>query len=104
MHRGRLQVQGDDLDRELSWAWASDDPPTVAAALTALDEMKAQLSSAERALREEGFERAARFIERAAGKGGVNAPASRSFKNRRLSGAYRTARVDIEVLTGRAFV
>lgn len=88
----------------MSWPWTSDDPPTAATALEALDELKTQLSVAERSLRDEAFQRAASFIERAAEGDGAYAPVSLSFQNRRLSRANRTARVDIEVRTGRAFV
>ena len=104
MHRGRIQVQGTDLVRELSWTWADVDPPTAATALEALDGLKAHLTSGELALRSEAFTRAVRFIENAAASGGVDAPVSVTFQNRGLSRADRTARVDIEVRTGKAFV
>ncbi len=102
MHRGRIQVQGSDLGQDLSWSWADPDPPT-AAALEALDGHKAQLPSGALALRGEAFERAARFVRNAAASGGVSAPVSVTLQNRGLSRANRTARVDIEVRTGRAF-
>jgi hypothetical protein len=104
MHRGRIQVQGNDLARELVWAWAEATPPTAAAAIDALNDLKAQLTDAELALRREAFERAARFIRNAAASGGVSAQVSRTFRNRRLASSQRTARVDIEVHTGRAFI
>ena len=104
MHRGRIQVQGSDLGQDLSWSWATPDPPTAAAALEALDGLRSQLPSGALALRGEAFERAARFVRDAAASGGVSAPVSVTFQNRGLSRTNRTARVDIEVRTGRAFV
>lgn len=104
MHRGRIQVQGADLVLERSWSWADDDPPTAAAALARLHDLRAQLTSVQLALRNEAFERAERFIRNAAASGGVDAPVGATFQNRGLARGGCTARVDIEVRTGKAFV
>ena len=93
-----------DLWEELSWPWASAHPPTAAAALAGLQGLRGRLNRAELALRDEAFERAERFNRQAQPSGGVAAPVSVSFQNRNLARKDRTARVDIEVPTGRAFV
>ncbi len=102
-HRGRLQVQGKDLRKEISWPWAQATPPTATAALAGLDGMKAQLNSSELNLRGEAFEQAARFISNAQKVGGVSAPVSVSFQNSEVRKMDGTARVDIEVRKGKAF-
>lgn len=102
-NRGRLQVQGNDLKAELSWPW-SGKAPTAADALAALENLKSQVSGRSLQLRSEAFERAADFIKAAKAAGGVKAYVSKSFKNRNLRDSEKTARVDIEVLTGTAFV
>ena len=104
MHRGRIQVQGTDLSSEISWAWASDDPPTEEEGLAQLGLLRARLSPSERALREVAFQDAERFIRNAAAGGGKPAFIRRTFRNPGLSRANRTARVDIDVFTGKAFV
>lgn len=102
-HRGRLQVQGDDMRAELSWPWTRDKPPAASEALTELAKLKGQCNKAELAIRDQAFEQAADFIARAAGRG-VDAPVSQTFQNRALPPKHKTARVDIEVRKGKAFV
>jgi hypothetical protein len=103
-HRGRIQVQGEDLRKEDSWPWTRDKPPTAQEGLSGLDGMKAKLNKAELELRDQAFAQAASFISRAGASGGVAAPVSVSFQNPNLPKKYKTARVDIEVRTGKAFV
>ena len=101
-HRGRLQVQGDDMREELSWAWNRKQPPTKEEALLALEEMYLQCNRAEQKLREQAFQKARAFIM--SQPGGVHAHLTRSFKNNALPPFFSDARVDIEVRTGVAFV
>jgi len=104
MHRGRLQVQGADVGSGLSWSSASTDPPTAASALVELNRLRSQLTTAQMLLRRETFERAERFIRNAAMSGGVDGPVTTTFNDRGLPRRCRDARVDIEVVTGKAFV
>ncbi len=107
-HRGRLQVQGADLGRfpngELSWAWARTTPPTAAEALTALQVMKGQLGKRELEVRVEAFFKAEKFILKAQMDGGIQAIYRSDFQSNNLPPKFKNARVDIEVLKGRAFV
>lgn len=102
-NRGRLQVQGNDLKTELSWPWAGK-APTAEDALAALESMKGQLNKKQLQLRSEAFEKAAEYIKAAKASGGVKARVSKTFQNRNLRDSEKTARVDIEVLAGTAFV
>ncbi len=102
-HRGRLQVQGADMRAELSWPWTRDKPPPASEALAELAKLQGQCNKAELALRDQAFKDAAAFIARAAGRG-VDAPVSQTFQNYPLPPKYKTARVDIEVRKGKAFV
>jgi RHS repeat-associated protein len=100
-NRGRIQVQGNGV--ELSWPWArtAGQPPTADEARAALSSLQGSLSPRQLQERAEAFARAENFINAAEVAGGVSAPVSRSFTNLPRVGS---ARVDIEVITGRAFV
>ncbi|MEB3338174.1 MAG: hypothetical protein VKJ46_11970 [Leptolyngbyaceae bacterium] len=52
--------------------------------------------------RKEAFQQARNYIERAEKAGGVSAPVSKTFPNLLKDGS--NVRVDIEVITGQAFV
>jgi len=105
-HRGRLQVQGEDLEKELSYSWANDEEPLKASiALKELEKLKGMLTREQLKRREKAFEKAAAWIRAACKKGGVDAPVhSQSFYNWPKPDDYPKARVDIEVRTGKAFV
>lgn len=100
MHRGRIRGQGADLASQRSWPWAGDEPPTASAAMAGLDQLRAELTDAHLALRRD----AERFIRIGRGGGGIDGPVSVTVQNRGLARGNRTARVDIEVRTGKAFV
>jgi RHS repeat-associated protein len=102
IHRGRIQVQGNGIEE--SWSWsrtATQGPPTAEEGQTELANLRGSLSRAALAERAEAFVRASNWIDNAAAYGGVDAPFARSFYNYPRSGS---ARVDIEVIRGRAFI
>ena len=95
-YRGRIQAQGGGLEKSV--AWAQNFPPTTAQGLAMLNQLKASLSTKEIKERERSFNQAERFINNAGRAGGVTAPVSRSFPQ------GSAIRVDIEIITGQAFV
>ena len=114
-HRGRLQVQCDDIvghneakNDTLSWNWARNSPLPVWEALAELSNLKAKLNKKQLKLRDEAFRKVERYIQNAAVSGGVYAYTQRTFQNRGFADSdkevERHARVDIEVKTGIAFV
>ncbi len=94
-HRGRMQAQGNGLEKSVSWS--QDEPLTRTQAKGLLQRLKGLLSKSEYAERAEQFDQAERYIE---GADGLDATKRRTFQNRKT----RDVRVDIEVLAGRAFV
>lgn len=96
MHRGRIQAQGGGLEASVSWAQMN--PPTTSDGEIMLETLKAQLTERQINDRIKGFSQAERFINNAGNAGGVNAPVSRSFPQ------GSSIRVDIEIITGQAFV
>lgn len=104
-HRGRIQVQGPDIDesdKSTSWSWARDTPPTAAEGLAALHVLASSLTRRQYEVRNEAFKKANDFIARCR-LVGCWAKQSRTFRNksRPLGGK---ARVDIEIISGQAFV
>jgi hypothetical protein len=63
-----------------------------------LVDLHSMLTAREQLERDDSFALAHAFVTRAAAKGGVDAPVSKSFPKR------RNVRVDIEVIKGRAFM
>lgn len=104
IHRGRLQVQGDDMQPELSRRWTQAAARTAADAQADLDALEAGCTAAQQALRDRAFADARRYVTTAQRSGGVNAPVSRWCQNRNLPRRNNDARVDIVVITGLAFV
>ncbi len=96
-HRGRFQAQGGGLEE--SENWAQEEPLSLKSALSLLLKLKNKLSPTERTEREKSFIKADKFIKTAATNGGVFARISRTF----LVKGSRDKRVDIEVLSGKAF-
>lgn len=96
MHRGRIQAQGGGF--EASVAWSQLKPPTLSEGLAMVEALKTQLTTKQINARARGFSQAERFINNAGNAGGVSAPVSRSFPQ------GNAIRVDIEVITGEAFV
>ncbi|WP_423394457.1 RHS repeat-associated core domain-containing protein [Burkholderia sp. LMG 21824] len=97
-HRGRIQAQGDNLEK--SFSWAQDTPITANAALEGLNDLEASLSKSDRKIRENEFRRARKFIKNAERAGGVDAPVSKTFQVKDT----KHERVDIEVNAGKAFI
>jgi len=101
-HRGRIQAQGPKKGPsvEITRSWAQASPPTVQEGLAWLDELWHELSSYEQDCRREAYDKAKEFILRAGKCGGV----------RRIKQSYPQPprgdqrRIDIEVLSGAAFV
>ncbi len=96
VHRGRIQAQGGGLEASVSWRQMS--PPTSAQGVRMLELLKRQLTDRQINERSKGFSQAERFISNAGNVGGVYAPVSRSFPQ------GNAIRVDIEIITGQAFV
>ncbi len=103
-HRGRLQVQGEDMARESSRSWAQAAPRSEADAKRDLNTLEVQCTATELALRDQAFRQAQRYVTRAKQSGGACGPVRRSFSNRNLPPRNKDARVDIEVMTGLAFL
>jgi len=101
LHRGRIQAQGGGTEESVPWD--QDTPPTDLQGYQMLDELRAKLTSAEQRMRERAFAEARSYIAQAAAAGGACTPprVSKSFPRKALWGGIR---VDIEVLTGTAFV
>lgn len=99
-HRGRLQVQGNDMNPELSRPWAQKVPRLADDAINDLGELEAECTPSQLSKRAQAFLKARRFVNNARGNG-VWAPVRWSHSNPRVD---KTARVDIEVSLGRAFV
>ena len=102
IHRGRLQVQGRDMNPELSESWAQTHPKLASEALSSLGAMRAACTARQVAIRQLGFRQAKRFIDQAKDCGGVG-PTKESFP-RKSPPNHPDARVDIEVMLGQAFV
>lgn len=94
-HRGRIQVQGNGLEKSVSWS--QDEPLTRVQGKKLLQQLKEKLSEKEYAERTDQFDQAERYIE---GAEGIEAPEHRRFLNRKT----KDVRIDIEVLAGRAFI
>lgn len=101
-HRGRIQIQGPDVEKRLgkdalSFPWSQDSVVSKTTALEALDGMVKKLTKSEATDRADAIKKAKKFI--------TDAPASgvdsltRSWGNQEVS----AKRVDIEVITGKAF-
>lgn len=95
-HRGRIQAQGGGL--EASESWSQEEPLSKEAGLSLLSRLFGRLSDRDRALREQPYQEASRFIEQV--DGGIDAPLRRTFQNRKT----RDVRIDIEVWGGIAFI
>jgi hypothetical protein len=98
-HRGRVQAQGNNLEKSVNWAQGT--PVTLTQGLQFLAMLKAQLTPQQVAERADGFAQAEAFMRRAAASGGVCAQDIRSSLSFPGRGPIR---VDIEVRQGKAFV
>lgn len=102
-HRGRIQVQGDDMNPELSRPWSQETPREVTKGIADLESLKDECTEAQYSHRDKAFDDACRFVQNAHPQG-VGPPVCQTFKNRNLPRKHKTARVDIEVKAGIAFV
>lgn len=101
-HRGRIQAQGGGLEE--SEPWSRDTPPTAQEGRALLYNLRTRLTAIERQTLELAFEGAETWILRAGRAGGVHVGRlviKKTFRDRRQPGAER---VDIEVISGSAFV
>lgn len=105
-HRGRLQVQGQDVPNEdRSWSWAQPSPPTAAEGIFQLHKLRDELSGGMLHRRSTAFRDAEIFILNCAAGGGCPPmDRTKSFRNIGLPKRFDEARVDIQIFTGRAFV
>ncbi|MFK8164468.1 MAG: hypothetical protein AB8H12_18630 [Lewinella sp.] len=85
---------------EESEAWAQNKPLSVGKALQLLGKLFAKLKKKDAKRREKEFDKAQRLVEEAGRNGGIFAKMAKTFK---VKGS-KDERVDIEVLSGRAFV
>jgi hypothetical protein len=84
---------------EESEPWNEEEPLPAPRGHDLLSKLEAKIPRGEAALRQESFAKAHRFIDSGASSGGVG-PCKKSFVVR----GSRDQRVDIEVLSGLAFV
>jgi len=96
--RGRIQAQGGGVEKSQPWNRAT--PPTVSEGLKMVDDLEASLTKAERKARQKELDKARKFIRDAGKAGGIDAPVSKTF----LAKGTKDVRVDIEVISGKAFV
>ena len=101
-HRGRIQAQGRNPVVEESRQWAQNTPPTVTDGLNMLDAVWGDLSRSERRERRRAYERARTYIQQVSVSGGAPPGTSRTFQDPQRKDP--TARIDIEVISGQAFV
>ena len=102
-HRGRIQVQGEDVRGAPSFSWTRATPVSKVEAKDELSKLKDACTPAQIKARDVAFVKAAGFIDSGPIKIELN-PVSRTFQNRNLPRALRRARVDIEVILGVAFI
>lgn len=99
-HRGRIQAQGGGVEKSCSWAQVT--PLTKTEGEKLVDNLESSLTDPEMEVRQEAFQQARDYINRAARAGGVDAQVSKTFPN--VSKIRSDIRVDIEVIKGKAFV
>ncbi|HEX8459088.1 MAG TPA: Ig-like domain-containing protein, partial [Pyrinomonadaceae bacterium] len=102
-HRGRIQAQGSNPRLEISKPWSQDDVPSKSDGLRWLDSLWDRLTSSEKRDRQRAYEDARRFILTAPQDGYEAFPfkISRSFRD--PARRDPAARIDIEIIAGRAF-
>lgn len=97
-HRGRFQAQGNGTEKSVPWTLVS--PITKSHANSNLAKLKEKLTPTELAVRQQCFEKAYEFVRRSP-SGGISA----FFKHSCVPfPPKRDIRVDIDVLSGIAFI
>lgn len=99
-HRGRIQAQGANPRTEVSRSWAQTNSPTKADGLRWLDEIWNSLNQTQKRDRQRAYEDVRSWIQAAPADGYPQQP-SRPFRDPQRRDP--TARIDIEIITGRAF-
>ena len=97
-HRGRIQIQGPDMNPEISWAWAQDAPPTKADGLRELDKLYDSLTDKQKKARKDAYAKVRTWI-RNCPEAEADAQISQTWGNKDDS----KKRIDIEVIKGKAF-
>lgn len=98
INRGRLQAQGDDLEK--SEHWATDSIVTKIDGNVMLENLKDQLTRAELSARSLALQKAKRMIDNAP-PAGIQGQIKKSYYN---SPQNREIRIDVEINAGTAFV
>src|SRR5438552_2380958 len=88
-HRGRIQVQGKDMNGDPSFSWARPDPVPKAEAILGLRLLRDNCTTFQMRLRDQAFWKAEKFIN--SGPFQAGAPILRTFQNRNLSKAHKDA-------------
>lgn len=103
-HRGRWQAQGNDIKTQGGYSerWGLPNPPTKAQGAKHVQDLRGQCHEREHAVRSRAFEQAERHIQRAPPEGYL-APHIKSFNVASPPKKAQHARVDLEVLAGRAY-
>ncbi|MBU65194.1 MAG: Rhs family protein [Cupriavidus sp.] len=113
IHRGKIQAQGagyrDPGVGDVETWGPQLSPPTVEWGLGALERIEARMSDKQRSTRNEALKKARRYVIATAASGGLDAVEKQSFYNRAVEkdmqdGISRTERVDVDILSGKAFV
>ncbi len=95
-HRGRIQAQGDGLEKSVSWS--QDEPLSKEEGFGLLKKLKSLLTSDEIKAREKELVKAERYIDNTSG--GLDAVKKKTFLNRKT----KDTRIDIEILSETAFI
>jgi len=99
-HRGRIQVQGGGVEKSRNWT--QDVPRSRSQGQQDLAALKDELTKSQLRIREQAFEKAARFIDATT----YTAPPDlhRTFRNDEVIARRGSERVDVEIHEGTAFV
>jgi hypothetical protein len=101
-HRGRIQAQGSNPKVEVSQAWTQATPLKASDGLAKLDTVWNSLTASQQKERAQAYTSARNFIQSAAKSGGVSGSVSKTFQDPQRKDS--TARIDIEVIAGTAFI
>src|SRR5438067_13835121 len=86
-HRGRVQAQGGGTEKSVPSA--QDTPPTASDLLRLVESLWAQLTRAERLVRQEAYEQIREYIQTRPGHGGLHAQVTKTFPKPRPRGGIR---------------
>ena len=80
LHRGRIQVQGSDINSDRSYSWAGKSPVSKTVALKELDLLKNGCDTSQLKVRKQAFAKAKKFIQNGPVKA-VEAPIIGTFQD-----------------------